>query len=73
MTIKLSFTTREISKPLWRQLYRQLRIVNRETQAAAADMIVFGTGAIRIGPEVPDFIQRVHPANADGLLLERKT
>jgi len=69
LALKLSFTTRAIPRQLWRSLYRSLRIVNREARHAAQDCAVFGTGCLEIGPNVPDGIRRVHPANADGALM----
>lgn len=62
MALKLSFTTRSINRAQWRALYRQLRIVNRETLLAWEDIFIFGTGYLQTGPDVPDFIRRVHPA-----------
>jgi hypothetical protein len=68
--MRLSFTTRQITRAQWRALYRQLRIVNREAAQAAADCIIFGTGFLKIGPDVPDFIRRVHPSNVAISLMD---
>lgn len=64
MSFRMSFTTRAIDRPTWRALWRQLRIVNRETDMATRDMVTFGTGFLRTGAGVPDYIRRVHPSNA---------
>lgn len=68
--MRLSFTTRQITRDQWRALYRQLRIVNRESAIAAQDCAIFGTGFLKIGADVPDFIRRVHPTNAAIRLME---
>lgn len=70
MALRLSFTTRAITKPQWRALWRQLRIVNRETRMASDDCLTFGTGFIETGAHVPDFIRRVHPANVEISLMD---
>lgn len=69
--LRIDFTTRRISRPTWKAIWRQLRIVNRETMLAETDMAVFGTGYLETGPEVPDFIRRVHPSNVAISLLEQ--
>lgn len=68
--LKLGFSDRAIPKPIWRALYRQFRIINRECRHAVQDMAIFGTGYIKTGPDVPDFIRRVHPSNVAESLLE---
>lgn len=60
---RLSFTSRNVTRQQWRAIWRQLRIVNRETGIAWQDAFIFGTGYIETGPEVPEFIRRVHPSN----------
>lgn len=60
---RLSFTTRAISRAQWKALWRQLRIVNREVKVASEDSAIFGTGFLETGPQVKDFIRRVHPAH----------
>lgn len=68
--MRLSFTTRNITRPQWRAIWRQLRIVNRETQMADEDSLIFGTGYLETGPDIPDFIRRVHPSNVAISMLE---
>lgn len=69
---RLSFTTRAISRAQWKVLWRQLRIVNREVAIASEDCAIFGTGFLETGPQVQDFIRRVHPSNvAIGLMEPR--
>lgn len=72
MTLRLSFTTRAVSRAHWKILWRQLLIVNRETSMAIADAGIFGTGYLRTGPDEPDFIRRVHPANVAIPMLETR-
>ena len=38
-----------MTKTEWNAFYRRLRIVRREAQKAALDLLVFGTGAIFLG------------------------
>jgi len=68
--LRLSFTTRAISRAQWKALWRQLRIVNREVRIATEDCVIFGTGFIETGPQVKDFIRRVHPSNVEIRLME---
>ena len=68
--LRLGFTTRDIPRPLWKAIYRQLRIVNREAKQAQRDMMIFGTGCLETGPHLPDFIRAVHPANLAIDLME---
>lgn len=68
--LRLDFTTRAISWPTWKAIWRQLRIVNRETALANQDMRMFGTGYLQTGPQVPDFIRRVHPSNVAISMLD---
>lgn len=68
--VRLKFTTRRITRVEWRAIWRQLRIVNRETRMADQDCAIFGTGFLQTGPDVPDFIRRVHPSNVAVRLLE---
>lgn len=70
--MRLSFTTRSISRPQWRAIWRQLRIVNRETRMADEDALIFGTGYLETGPAVPDFIRRVHPSNVAISLMDAR-
>lgn len=71
MALNLSFTTRSITRPQWRALWRQLRIVNRETLLAWEDIFISGAGYLQTGPDVPDFIRRVHPADVEIPLMGR--
>jgi hypothetical protein len=59
--IGINFKTRRISRAAWKAIWRQLRIVNRETRMAEADLVLFGTSFIYVGADVPDFIRRVPP------------
>jgi hypothetical protein len=70
--LRMNFKTRDIPKPVWKVLWRQLRIVNREHKRAFEDMLIFGTGCLETGPEVPDFIRAVHPANVDVRLMDAR-
>lgn len=68
--LRIDFTTRCISRATWKVIWRQLRIVKRETALANRDMLCFGTGYLQTGPGVPDFIRRVHPSNMEIRMLE---
>jgi hypothetical protein len=48
-----------MTKAEWKRYYRQVRIIRRESLKAAMDVLVFGAGFVRIGPEVKDFIEHV--------------
>jgi len=48
-----------MTREQWRKHYRQLRIIRREAWKACQDMIIFGTGAVKVGADVPDLIQYV--------------
>lgn len=69
---RLSFATRTINRAQWKAIWRQLRIVNRETRAATEDLLIFGTGFIETGRDVPDFIRRVHPSNVAISLMDQQ-
>lgn len=43
----------------WKFWYRQVRIIRREASKAHMDMLIYGTGYVYIGPDVPDYIQYV--------------
>lgn len=58
-----TFKTRSIKRPLWKKIWRQQRIINREAAKADLDCLIFGTGFLEIGPEIPDFIRRVDPSS----------
>jgi hypothetical protein len=70
--IRLDFTTRAIPRSTWKIIFRQMRIINRESKMAYEDMIIFGTGCLQTGPDVPDFIRRVHPSNLDIRLMGQR-
>lgn len=59
--ISFSFKTRRINRAQWNMIWRQLRIINRETRLAWQDMMLFGRGFIKVGADVPDLIRAVHP------------
>jgi hypothetical protein len=50
---------RNAPRQMWKWYYRQIRIATRESRKAFVDMIVYGSGAVRIGKDVPDFIRHV--------------
>lgn len=56
-------STRTITRPAWKALWRQSRIIDRETSKAMVDLGAFGTSMVQIGPDVPDLIRRVDPAH----------
>lgn len=64
------FKSRSITRAQWKVIWRQLRIVNREAAKAQFDCMVFGTGYLQIGDDVPDFIRRVDPYT---VRIERET
>lgn len=68
--IGLTFTTRHISRPAWKAIWRQHRIINREILHTQRDLFQFGTSFVHIGADVPDLIRRVPPwdviISADG-------
>lgn len=57
-----TFKTRKITRAQWKTIWRQQRIINRETRKADLDCHVFGTGFLEVGAHVPDFIRRVDPS-----------
>lgn len=59
--IGITFNTRRISRTAWRAIWRQLRIINRETLRAQRDLLLFGTSFVQIGADVPDYIRCVPP------------
>lgn len=54
----------------WYIWYRQLRIIRRETSKQYMDMLIFGTGWIKIGADVPDLIQH---APTEDVIIDAKT
>lgn len=56
-----------VSKPLstiraaWKVYWRLRRICLRETRAAELDMLLYGVGFVKVGPDVPDLVMRVDP------------
>jgi hypothetical protein len=48
-----------MTRAQWKRYYRQLRIIRRESLKAAMDVLLFGTGCVRVGSEVKDFIEYV--------------
>jgi hypothetical protein len=51
--------TRNIHREVWKELYRQQRIIMREAEKVAIDAALFGVGVYLIGEDVPDFIRHV--------------
>jgi hypothetical protein len=43
----------------WKIYWRQLRIIKRETAKQYMDTMIFGTGFVEVGPEVPDGIRHI--------------
>ena len=43
----------------WYIYHRQMRICRREIDKMVFDVMMYGSGAYRIGPEVPDLIEHV--------------
>lgn len=68
--IGLTFKTRRISRSVWKAIWRQHRIINRESLLAQRDAFVFGTSFVHVGTDVADLIRRVPPwdviISADG-------
>lgn len=48
-----------MSKQVWKWYYRQLRIIRRETIKAHFDMMIYGTGFVRISDD--GFVNHIHP------------
>lgn len=46
----------------WKAYWRQLRIIRRETSKQWQDAMIYGTGFVQVGPEVPDGIKHI-PVN----------
>jgi len=46
-------------RAFWYLWYRQLRIVRRESWKAYEDMVLFGTGFVKIGEDIPDLIRHI--------------
>lgn len=59
-----TFKTRGITRAQWKIIWRQQRIINRETMRTTLDCVIFGTGFLEIGPEIPDLVRCVDPAAA---------
>ena len=59
---RLNFKTRSITRAQWKTLWRQQRIINRETMLSLEDQFIFGIGFLQIGPDIPDCIRRIHPS-----------
>lgn len=47
------------ARRIWKVFYRRLRIIRRESLKATVDMMIFGNGAVEIGPDIPDGIRHV--------------
>lgn len=43
----------------WKMYWRQSRIIRRETHKQLIDALYHGTGYVKIGDDVPDYIQHV--------------
>lgn len=48
-----------MNRATWKLWYRQLRIIRRENTKAFMDAVVYGTGIVEIGENVPDLIRQV--------------
>lgn len=48
-----------MTKQDWKIVWRQLRIIRRESFKASTDMLLFGVGFTKIGDGVPDGIRYV--------------
>lgn len=48
-----------MTRSTWKRFYRQMRIIRREQSKAFTDAMIFGTGVVYCGPDVPDFIRHV--------------
>lgn len=48
-----------MTRDQWKKTWRQLRICRRESNKAAMDTLLFGSGFVKIGPNVPDLIQHI--------------
>ncbi|MET4341971.1 hypothetical protein [Bradyrhizobium sp. RT9a] len=59
--ISLTLNTRRISRAAWRAIWRQQRIINRETRRAQNDLMLFGTAFVQVGADIPDFVRAVRP------------
>jgi hypothetical protein len=57
-----TFKTRSINRAQWKAIWRQQRIINRETRKAALDCLVFGTGYLEVGAHLPDLIHCIDPS-----------
>lgn len=58
ITISLG-SYRGLNRAAWRVLWRQMRIINRETMKANVDLMAFGTGVIETGPDIPNFVRHI--------------
>jgi hypothetical protein len=47
------------ARAAWKFWWRQQRIIRRESNKAATDTVLFGSGFVEIGPDVPDLIRHV--------------
>lgn len=48
-----------MNRATWKWWYRKMRICRRETSKAAVDMLVYGSGFVQMGPDIPDFVRHV--------------
>lgn len=48
-----------MTRAQWKYVHRQMRIIHRESEKTLTDVMLFGTGFTRFGPDVPDGIQHV--------------
>lgn len=55
----LTLPHRKFNRATWKYLYRQYRIVVRESWKAHMDMVLFGSGYVKIGSDIPDYIRHV--------------
>ena len=50
---------RSTPRQVWKSIYRQYRIVRRESNKAFLDMVIYGSGAVRTASDVSDGIAHV--------------
>lgn len=52
-------TLRRLNRPTWRMFHRLERIAAREAAKAFIDVAIYGTGFVRTGADVPDFVAHI--------------
>lgn len=55
-----------MTRAQWKYVHRQMRIIWRESKKTMTDVVFFGQGFTRFGPDVPDGIQHVPLAEMRG-------